>query len=525
MGRIDRSHGVKHSTTFSEKTAMYKSLALLLLAAFVGITVGPVHADADLSISQNIPHPQASGVPWSPHDIRLLDKQIDALMASAPTLRGAHVGLLAVDTVRGTTLYSRNANDAFQPASNFKLLVGSASLEKLGTSFSFETQALATGEIADGTLTGDLYLRGGGDAHLTAKDLDAAAAAVAAAGITRITGAVIGDATRYDDRRIPEGWDWDDFPFYYAPPISALDLEENIVHAYMTPGNMVGAPVTLRVYPTTTAFTIDNRLTTGPTGSSDTSDNTRPWDHPRTILLTGTLPLGAKESGDIEAAVPDPAEYAVDVFTKALVAHGITIVGGEQTGGMTPSGAQVIWTHNSEPMPQLMADFWWPSDNLMGELFLKELSVASGSTPGSDVGGAAFERKWLASIGVNPDTISISDGSGLSNYDRITPAAWVAILQHDWRSPDRQIILGALPVSGVVGTLRHSFLGTPAEKTVWAKTGSISHVRTITGFIRTRRHGAVSFSFLVDDWNEGVPGAAAGLAKLRGAVLSTFVTN
>jgi len=506
---------------------MHKHLALLLSAALFATTIGPVLADADLSITQKVPHPQAGGVPWSGHDLRLLKKQIDALVAGAPTLRGAHVGLLAVDTARKTTLYSLNADEDFEPASNFKLLVGSASLDKLGTQFAFVTQVLGSGSVADGTLTGDLYLRGGGDAHLTAADLDAAAAAVAAAGIMRVTGSVIGDATRYDNQRIPGGWDLDDLPYYYAPPISALDLEENVVNIYMSPGAGVGAPVSLRVEPAegAFAFTIDNRLTTGETTSKDTSDLLRPWDQPNTIRLTGNYPLGAKESGDIRAAVPDPAAYAVDVFARALAAHGVALGGAEQTGGAAPSGAQVLWTHSSEPMPQLMADFWWPSDNLMGELFLKELSTAAGSTPGSDRGGAAFERTWLQSIGVDPSTVSITDGSGLSNYDRITPRAWVAILQHDWNGPNREVVLGALPVAGVVGTLRRSFLKTPAERNVWAKTGSISHVRTITGFIRTQRHGAVSFSLLVDDWNENVPGAAAGLEKLRGAVLSTFVTN
>ena len=507
---------------------MHKLFALITLCAFGALTCSPAAAEynADLSLTRSLPHPVAGGSAWTPAQIAALKRDINKLLAGS-ALRGADVGLVVQDTVRGTTLFSLNGDHSLQPASNFKLLVGSASLDKLGTAFAFHTQVAAAGTVANGTLDGNLYLQGGGDLHLTAKDLDAAAAAVAAAGIKHVTGSVVGDARRYDDERYPDGWDLDDLPYYYATPVTALSIDENVGHIRMIPGKAVGDPVGLDITAPSTVYAIDNRMTTGPATSRDTSNFLRPWDQPRTVVLTGTYPLGAKESGDLSPALPDPAAYAVDVFAQALAAHGVTVDGAElPAGGATPAGATVLWAHASEPMPQLMADFWWPSDNIQAEIFLKELSVADGAATGNDRDGARDERAWLTSIGVDPSTVSISDGSGLSNYDRITPHDLVTILQHDWNGPNRNTVLEALPVAGVVGSLRRSFRGTPAEKNVWAKTGSINHVRTISGFLRTAHHGAVTFSFMVNDWmGENQPKGAAALAILRGAVLSRIISD
>jgi D-alanyl-D-alanine carboxypeptidase/D-alanyl-D-alanine-endopeptidase (penicillin-binding protein 4) len=368
----------------------------------------------------------------------------------------------------------------------------------------------------DGT---NVFLRGGGDALLSAADLDGAAAALASQGVKSVAD-VVTDASHFDAQRYGYGWSWDDLPYYYAPVVSALGIEDHIVHIYMTPGAAPGAPVQLRVEPQSDAYTIDNRLTTADAKGKDTSDIARVWDQPRTIRLSGTYPLGMKESGDIRAAVPDPESNAGDVFAKALRKHGIAVTGTVHSG-LTPATSREVWNHPSETMPQLLADFWYPSDNLMGELFLKQLGVSQAGEPGTDDNGIKLEQAWLKSVGVNPDTLTISDGSGLSQYDRITPRDFVAILQHDWAGPNRAIVLDAMPVSGVRGTLSKSYVGTPAEKMVWAKTGSISHVRTISGFVKTKTHGPVTVSFLINQWNgEDRPTGAADLAKVRAAFFS-----
>ncbi len=498
-------------TTCYGATAMRKTLATLVCACLL-LGAAP------------LPKPAPGGVPWKPSEIAALARSI-ARILSAPALRGAQVGLLIRDTVRGTTLYSQNASQEFMPASNFKLLVGSASLQRLGTNFAFVTSVASDAEPAAGVIAGNLYLRGGGDAHLTAQDLDGAAAALAAQGIKRVDGALITDASRYDNQRYGYGWSWDDLPYYYAPVVTALELEEGVVHMTFTPGATPGSLAQLRVWPASSAYTIDNELVTGAAGSKDTSDISRPWNKPDTIVIDGSYPFGAKESGDVNPAVPDPESYAGDVFARALAAHGITVNGGVHDG-KTPAAAPVLWSHASEKMPKLLADFWYPSDNLMGELFLKELGVVQAGEPGTDDHGMLLEQNFLRSIGVDPNTVTIGDGSGLSQYDRITPSDLVAILQYDWNGPNRDVVLDALPVSGVRGTLQHSFLKTPAERQVFAKTGSISHVRTISGFVRTRTHGAITFSLLINQWmGEQQPSGGAALAKVRGDVFSELATQ
>ena len=492
---------------------MHKGALALLLA--LATTCATPSLAADQGLVGPYPPPTSGGAPWTSAQVEHLKNDVEGILRR-PILRGAHIGFLAVLSDTGSVLFQRAADEEFIPASNFKLLVGSAALARLGPQFTFKTTVATDGE--------NLYLRGGGDVRLSAKDLDAAAATIAGSGLQHLSGNLVTDASYFDSQHYGYGWSWDDFPYYYAPVISALGLEDNVIHIYMRPGNAAGEPVLLRVEPRTSAVPIDNRLVTGPAGSKDTSDLARSFADFQTITLTGSYPLHEKESDDLAAAVPDPAAYAGDVLRRALAAHGVTI-DGAVAPGVTPLAAQTLWTHDSEPMPQLLEDFWWSSDNLLGEVFLKTLGVQKSGAPGTDEHGIAVENAFLQSIGVDPSTVSITDGSGLSHYDHITPRDLTAILQSDWNTAQRVLVLNALPLAGVRGTLKSSFVGTPAERNVFAKTGSISHVRTISGFLRTRNHGTVTFSFMLDDYMDDAPGAATKLAALRADLFSRIITS
>jgi D-alanyl-D-alanine carboxypeptidase/D-alanyl-D-alanine-endopeptidase (penicillin-binding protein 4) len=177
--------------------------------------------------------------------------------------------------------------------------------------------------------------------------------------------------------------------------------------------------------------------------------------------------------------------------------------------------------HDSVPLPALLARMWLPSDNLLAELLLKSLGVVHGGTPGTTESGVAFELQYLASLGIDPRGVTLRDGSGLSIYDRITPRDLATVLQADWRGPNRGAILDALPIAGVRGTLRSLFSGTPAAGRVFAKSGSMSHVRALAGYVATQTHGALVFALLVDDY-VGEPSAleavrSKALARLAGS--------
>jgi D-alanyl-D-alanine carboxypeptidase len=435
--------------------------ALISLTLFAVLLAQPAGAQtsspAPSSTRAPIVEPNTVGDPWTPDETATLQHDLDALLAGAPALRGAHAGVLITDTRTGMTLYARNADDEFQPASTFKLVVGSAALEKLGEDYRFRTTASLArigslpGVTHGGVLWGALVVHGGGDPFLSVRDIDNLALAVAQMGIKHIRGPVLIDASRYDRAPYPPGWTWDDFTYDYAAKASALTVDENVVHAH---------------------------------------------------------------------AVADPQAYARKVLVARLRAHGVDVARARAMDPRSASETRRIWKHLSPPLSQLLPRFWLPSDNLVGEMFLKELGFVSAGAPGTTLKGIAYEKHWLQALGIDLSTLTLADGCGMSQYDRITPRDLVAILQHDWNASYREIVLAALPVGGARGTIE-GIAGTPAAGRVFAKTGSMMHVRGLAGYLATQRHGAVTFAFSVDDWN----GIYPDLAALRAQLLSRIITD
>jgi D-alanyl-D-alanine carboxypeptidase/D-alanyl-D-alanine-endopeptidase (penicillin-binding protein 4) len=458
-----------------------------------------------------------------------LQSAIEAALRT-PTLAGAHVGVLALDTASGAVLYARNPDDDFIPASTLKLLVGSVALARLGPEFSFRTDVATSGSIAGGTLAGNLYLRGGGDAQLSVEDLDTAAAAVAATGVRQVSGALIGDASRYAAPRYPGGWEVDDLPYEYAAVPSALSVGLNVAHVRVVAGNVAGAPTSLQIRPQSTALTIENQSVTGAAGSPDTTDLARPWDRPRIVDVTGSYPAGAPPSDDLEPAVADPATFAVDLFKQALSAHGVSVTGGTALG-VTPPNARVVWSHRSKPLRALLHDFWPPSINLIGEQLLLELGAtappenAASQSLDTRGRGLQVERAWLPSIGVDAHTVTLADGSGLSDYDRVSPRTLTEILQADWHGPQREAVLSALPVAGASGTLASRFTQAPLRGAVYAKTGSTNHARLLAGYARTPDGRWITFALMINDWMDDSPRAEHALDAARSAILMALVSR
>jgi D-alanyl-D-alanine carboxypeptidase/D-alanyl-D-alanine-endopeptidase (penicillin-binding protein 4) len=490
---------------------------------------------AALAATLTVPAP--GGMPWTPPQTAIVAADLGRLIAGAKTLRGAHVGSLVVSAQDGRTLFDHGADTTVQPASTMKLLVGSIALDRLGTAYRFAT-TLAHAPLA----TGDgesLVLHGGGDPLLHRADLDAAADAVHAAGITRAQVTIDESHVAPDERRAP-GWSVDDILQDYAPVVNGLPFEENVLALTLIPGAdtdqvpsmLLPTPFqpvvnygVCRAGPTLLTFSINAR--TVPAGREDTTDvTTGPCSD---IVIFGDVPIGGPSY--LDAAVDQPEALAMLYFTDALRQRGVEVLPSPPFFVPIPGVVDApfsanapgapVWRHDGEPLDKLLADMWLPSDNLIAEELLREIDVAANARAGTIEGGATLERAWLASIGVDPATITIADGSGLSQYNRVTPRALVGVLMHDWRGTYRDTVLNALPVAGVRGDLRTAMKGTPAEGHVYAKTGSMSHVRGLAGYVATRTHGTVVFALNIDDWI----GTAADLAAFRAAFCARLAAS
>jgi len=406
-----------------------------------------------------------------------------------PGVAAAHASLVVRTADGRDTLFSSEGSDRLLPASNAKLFSSAAALEVLGPDHRFTTSVLATGERRGRVLHGDLYLRGQGDPTMLAEDYDELAEKVAAEGIERVQGRLVADDTWYDDVRLGNNWAWDDEPYYYSAQVSALtvspntDYDAGTVIVDVRPGSSAGKPAKVTVIPETDYVKVDNRATTSASGGNTIA--VERLHGTNTIRITGTIPMGA----DVDrswASVWEPTGYAVDVFRKALARHGVHVA--RQTEfGATPSNARLLASHESMPLRELLTPFLKLSNNGHAEVLVKEMGRAV-SGEGSWSAGLAAQSEALRGLGVDVSSLRFVDGSGLSRQDFV-PADQIANLLVAARTrPWFDVWYDALPVAGVSdrfvgGTLRSRMVGTPAAENVHAKTGSLTAVSALSGYV------------------------------------------
>jgi D-alanyl-D-alanine carboxypeptidase/D-alanyl-D-alanine-endopeptidase (penicillin-binding protein 4) len=426
--------------------------------------------------------------PVGAQDRGALAADLDAILA-APGLEGADVGLV-VRTLDGRTVYTRDAERRQQPASNAKLVTSAAALEVLGPDYRFDTTVHAAGRRVGPVLDGDLYLKGTGDPTVLAADYDTLAKGVADAGVRFVRGGLVADDTWFDDVRLGVSWAWDDEPYYYSAQVSALtaapdtDYDAGSIIVRVAPGTGGRAVVTTE--PPTGYVKVVNTAVTGPAGSPDTISVDRVHGT-NTFTVTGSIPAGGAPTSEW-MAVWEPTGYAAALFRAALGRHGVRVLG-PTTRGATPVGAPVVAQRQSMPLRELQVPFMKLSNNLHAEILVKAMGrkVSGAGTWGA---GTAAVAAQLRSLGVDPARLSLRDGSGLSRMDQISPAQLATLLTAVRSRPWFADWYQALPIAGkadrmVGGTLRNRMRGTTAEGDVHAKTGSLTGVSGLSGYVTT----------------------------------------
>ncbi|MDZ7290959.1 MAG: D-alanyl-D-alanine carboxypeptidase/D-alanyl-D-alanine-endopeptidase [candidate division KSB1 bacterium] len=437
-----------------------------------------------------------------------LRQRIDRILADSALVHSI-TGVKIVSLRTGETLYERNADLLAHPASNQKLLTSAAALSLLGPAYVFRTiVACDTTAQMDSVLQGDLYLIGRGNPDLRNEDLVGLALKLAQIGLREIRGNLVCDDFYFDDVRWGSGWMWDDDPAYYAPRISALTVNDNIVVVRVTPAKEIAKPASVQIDPSNDHVTLVNTSVTVKRRAQIDSlglphlNITRKWqEHENTILVEGAIAQDESPQEE-ELNVLEPEIYCGRLFRDALQHAGITVRGTVQRG-LAPAKTKILAEHRAPIMPVLI-NLNKISDNLTAELFLKTIGAEKLGRPGTWAKGVRVTRQFLASVGVDTSAVYNVDGSGLSHLNLITPANIVNLLVAMWKNfAVRNEFAASLPIAGVDGTLRRRMKGTPAEGVLHAKTGTISAVSTLSGYTTTADGEELAFSMMMQHFLAG----------------------
>ncbi|HUK33920.1 MAG TPA: D-alanyl-D-alanine carboxypeptidase/D-alanyl-D-alanine-endopeptidase [Vicinamibacterales bacterium] len=444
-----------------------------------------------------------SAVPSTPRSVDQLQHDIDAILGS-PLLEHSLWGIVVKPVDRDDVWYAKNGNTLMMPASSLKVLTLAAAAEKLGWEYRYETKVFAIGPIEAGVLHGDLVVVGSGDPSLDDWDGDATrvfgdwAAQLKGAGISTISGRVVGDDHAFDDETIGFGWAWDDLPAGFAAGVGALQFNEGNVQLRLGPGDAVGDRAIVTITPDFAGLTLNNLIVTGP---PDTIGNVTRRRLPGSsrLELRGTLPLRGRPYSQT-ASVDNPTLYFVNALRAALIADGITITGPATDIDdlpIPPSHDRLtpIAAYQSPPLSMLATTMMKLSQNQFAEALFKTLGG------GTAEAARMAERDTLQSWGIDPATVILADGSGLSRYNYITAQTMVAVLTHAARSERlRATYQSTLPIAGRDGTLELRMKGTPAEGRAFVKTGSMNGVRTAAGYVQTADGQMLVFAILANNF-------------------------
>ncbi len=457
------------------------------------------------------------------------------------SLEGLRFGVSVTD-LDGTVLVSHRADERFMPASNGKLFVTAAALAAEA-----QLAALEPGlrVVSEGGEAGPptLALIGRGDPTVgfgpgcTERCIETLAQAVAASGITQV-GDIVGDDRWFADEPRPLGWSWDDLKFGHGTSVSAIAVNDNILSLRVSPAKSVGSGVRASWGGTGPSyFDLLNEATTS-TAQSPRALRLERRIGDRTARLYGELPMGAQPV-KLDLGVDNPAHLAAWAFKRALEATGVSVLGElrtrrrplqytdepqstNPTDAAAPltcgppdrhaSSGTVIASLPPAPLRQVVTVINRKSQNLYAEVLLRQLGHVAGT--GSSFCGRLHIQKFLEEVGVPRASFDIADGSGLSSYNRVTPATVTALLRHAAAAPWGEAYRASLPVGGAtIGTLRYHFRGSALEGKVFAKTGSLNHADALSGYMQARSGRLLAFSIIVNDRPLDAPSAMSQIAS------------
>ncbi|HKO99946.1 MAG TPA: D-alanyl-D-alanine carboxypeptidase/D-alanyl-D-alanine-endopeptidase [Pyrinomonadaceae bacterium] len=442
-----------------------------------------------------------------------------------PQLAPAMIGIKVASLETGKILFEENSHKLLRPASNMKLYTVAAALDRLSPDYRFSTSIYAPAKPdAGGLIRGDLTLYGRGDPSIAArfnngdyfKAINDLAARVVAAGVKRVEGDLVGDETYFIGPQYGSGWEWEDLQWWYGAEVSSLTSNDNALDLSVKPGAQVGAAAIVTTGPPDPLLTIVNRAKTSPKGTRRDLSIHRGLNSDE-IEISGTIAIDDRGyTGGL--GISRPGLLFAYLLRAALSQQGVIITGRTRTTGPLTSEASVnsapavtslveVASLQSPPLSLIAAQTMKPSQNLYTELLLRTLGknappstnpVRADQT--SESAGLEVLKAFLREAGVNPTSLALSDGSGLSRNDMITPEATLQLLIYMRKHRYATAFRDSLPIAGVDGTLRNRMKGTPAENNLRAKTGTLSSASSLSGYVTSAAGEELVFSIMVNNY-------------------------
>ena len=459
----------------------------------------------------------AVGTNAQPAKITLEDRLL-ALINSTPGSKTAHWGILAVDLKTGKPLIAHNEKRLFIPASNTKLFTTALAFERLGPAHRFHTKIVADlPPDPEGKISGDLRLVGGGDPTLSGRiypyqtgpapnppfgALEQLADQLIARGIKSIQGDVIGDDSYYPHDPFPAGWAVDDPAYEYGSPVSALIVNDNAFRLTLEAGNQPGDPPQISLFPNVEYFVFQNNVAT--VEGRDRKINLQRSPSSNEVILSGTIGVNSRSYTEL-LGVDDPALFAASVLREILERRGVRVDGVARAqhraiGAPKSFGGQILAERVSPPLAETAKVVNKVSQNLHAEILLREVGLHRRGEGTVKLGQEEMVL-FLSQTGSSQEGFYFEDGSGLSRLTLLTPETSVKLLQYMHRSKNAKAFAASLPVGSADGTLDTRFAGLAAAKRIHAKTGSLSHVSALSGYIDSQKHGRLAFSIMVNNFN------------------------
>ncbi len=402
------------------------------------------------------------------------------------------------DLTTGNYLYRKNDKQLLHPASNMKVITSATGLEYLGPEYTFSTSVYHTGIIMDSVCYGDIVVVGGFDPDFTTEDLDTLVYSLKDYGINEIRGNIYGDVSNMDSLFWGNGWMWDDDPSYDFPYMTPLIINDVSIEIAYEPG-LIGNPVNISLIPETDFFDITNESITS---KEDTSnfEITRDWlNRGNEIIISGDLSYRA-EPDTVKINIVNPEYYFLYLLKEKIEANSIKFYGRLDTLTL-PAYSKLIY-EKKRSFGEIIINLNKDSDNLSAEMTLRALSLERYDKPASAKKGIQVIDSLIARTELNYKNYKIVDGSGVSHYNLVTPELLIEILKYMYyKSPENyKILKESFPIAGVDGSLENRMKKNKAFENVYAKTGTLSGVSTLSGYLMSANKHDIAFSIFVQNY-------------------------